>query len=149
MQKVNKYRVYKSLSLCPVISRMTPVTISPPPSLSLSLSISLISIFVLFSHLFDCLCGIVVWVSGCRTEMYCFLWGTNWIYICYVEESRPPLWSNGHPSPRHPSTYLPFAECILTDCKYTGFFIKKKIPVYRTGMYCASCEVRNEFIDVM
>jgi hypothetical protein len=22
----------------------------------------------------------------------CYLWGTNWIYICYVEESRPPLW---------------------------------------------------------
>jgi hypothetical protein len=25
----------------------------------------------------------------------CFLWGTNWICICYVEESRPPLWSSG------------------------------------------------------
>jgi hypothetical protein len=23
-----------------------------------------------------------------------FMWGTNWIYICYVEESRPPLWSS-------------------------------------------------------
>jgi hypothetical protein len=22
----------------------------------------------------------------------------NWIYICYVEESRPPLWSSGHSS---------------------------------------------------
>jgi hypothetical protein len=28
----------------------------------------------------------------------CFLWGTNWIYICYVEESRPPLWSSGQSS---------------------------------------------------
>jgi hypothetical protein len=27
--------------------------------------------------------------------VFCFLWGTNWIYICYVEESRPPLWSSG------------------------------------------------------
>jgi hypothetical protein len=27
-----------------------------------------------------------------------FLWGTNWIYICYVEESRPPLWSSGQSS---------------------------------------------------
>jgi hypothetical protein len=29
--------------------------------------------------------------------MYCFLWGTNWIYVrvCYVEESRPPLCSSG------------------------------------------------------
>jgi hypothetical protein len=25
----------------------------------------------------------------------CFLWGTNWICICYVEESIPPLWSSG------------------------------------------------------
>jgi hypothetical protein len=28
----------------------------------------------------------------------CFLWGTNWIYICYVEESKPPLWSSGQSS---------------------------------------------------
>jgi hypothetical protein len=46
----------------------------------------------------DCLCGLVVRVPGCRTEMYCFLWGTNWIYICYEEESRPPLWSSGQSS---------------------------------------------------
>jgi hypothetical protein len=25
-----------------------------------------------------------------------FLWGTNWIYLCYVGEIRPPLWSSGH-----------------------------------------------------
>jgi hypothetical protein len=37
----------------------------------------------------------VVRVPGSRTQMYCFLWSTNWIYICYVEESRPPLWSSG------------------------------------------------------
>jgi hypothetical protein len=28
----------------------------------------------------------------------CLLWGTNWIYICYVKESRPPLWSSGQSS---------------------------------------------------
>jgi hypothetical protein len=28
----------------------------------------------------------------------CFLWGTDWIYICYVEESRPPLWFSGQSS---------------------------------------------------
>jgi hypothetical protein len=27
-----------------------------------------------------------------------FLWGTNWIYKCYVEESRPPVWSSGQSS---------------------------------------------------
>jgi hypothetical protein len=34
-------------------------------------------------------------------EVLCFLWGTNWIYICYVEESRPPLWSSGQSSWLH------------------------------------------------
>jgi hypothetical protein len=28
----------------------------------------------------------------------CFLWGTKRIYICYVEESRPPLWTSGQSS---------------------------------------------------
>jgi hypothetical protein len=28
----------------------------------------------------------------------CFLWGTNWIYICHVEENRPPLWSSDQSS---------------------------------------------------
>jgi hypothetical protein len=31
-------------------------------------------------------------------DVLCFLWGTNWIYICCVEESRPPLWSGGQSS---------------------------------------------------
>jgi hypothetical protein len=44
----------------------------------------------------DRLCVLVVRVPGYRTEMYyVFLWGANWIYICYLEESRPPLWSSG------------------------------------------------------
>jgi hypothetical protein len=37
-----------------------------------------------------------LWSSGQSSwlqnrEVLCFLWSTNWIYICYVEESRPPL----------------------------------------------------------
>jgi hypothetical protein len=44
-----------------------------------------------------------LWSSGQRSwllngDVLCFLWGTNWIYICYVEESRPPLWSSGQSS---------------------------------------------------
>jgi hypothetical protein len=31
-------------------------------------------------------------------DILCFLWGTNWIYICYVEKSRPPLCSSGQSS---------------------------------------------------
>jgi hypothetical protein len=50
----------------------------------------------------------VVRVPGYRTEVYCFLWGTNWIYICYVEESRPPLWSSGQSSWLHNGDVLCF-----------------------------------------
>jgi hypothetical protein len=35
------------------------------------------------------------WQNG---DVLCFLWGTNWIYIYYVEESRPPVWSSGQSS---------------------------------------------------
>jgi hypothetical protein len=31
-------------------------------------------------------------------DVLCFLWSTNWIYVCYLEESRPPLWSSGQSS---------------------------------------------------
>jgi hypothetical protein len=44
-----------------------------------------------------------LWSSGQSSwlqngEVLCFLWGTNWIYLCYVEESRPPLQSSGRSS---------------------------------------------------
>jgi hypothetical protein len=47
--------------------------------------------------------GPPLWSSGQSSWLQnrgvlCFLWGTNWIYICYVEESRPPLWSSGQSS---------------------------------------------------
>jgi hypothetical protein len=48
-----------------------------------------------------------------------FLLGTNRIYICYVEESRPPLLSSGQ------SYWL------------------------QNGDECVSCDVRTEFIYVM
>jgi hypothetical protein len=31
-------------------------------------------------------------------DVFCFLWDTNWIYVCYVEEGIPPLWSSGQRS---------------------------------------------------
>jgi hypothetical protein len=44
-----------------------------------------------------------VWSSGQSSclqngDVFCFLWGTNLIYICYAEESTPPLWSSGQSS---------------------------------------------------
>jgi hypothetical protein len=50
-----------------------------------------------------CLVGPPLWSSDQRSwlkngDILGFLWGTNWIYICCVEESRPPLWSSGQSS---------------------------------------------------
>jgi hypothetical protein len=48
------------------------------------------------------LCGLVVRVAGWQNgDVLCLLWGTNWIYIYYVEESRPPLFSSGQSSGLH------------------------------------------------
>jgi hypothetical protein len=43
--------------------------------------------------LVDRLCGLVVTVPGYGTEMYCVSCEVRTEFICYVEESRPPLWS--------------------------------------------------------
>jgi hypothetical protein len=40
----------------------------------------------------DCLCGLVVRVPGYGTEMYCVSCEVRTEFICYVEESGPPLW---------------------------------------------------------
>jgi hypothetical protein len=55
-----------------------------------------------FSLLYKFL-SLPLWSSGQSSwlqngDILCFLWGTNWIYICYVEGSRPPLWSSGQRS---------------------------------------------------
>jgi hypothetical protein len=41
-----------------------------------------------------------LWSSGQSSWLHNgdVVWGTNWIYICYVEESRPPLWSSDQSS---------------------------------------------------
>jgi hypothetical protein len=44
---------------------------------------------------FDRLCGLVVRVSRYTTKMYCASCEVRTEFICYVEESRPPLWSSG------------------------------------------------------
>jgi hypothetical protein len=58
----------------------------------------------------DRLCGMYSGQSSWlhNGDVLCFLWGTNWIYICYVEESRPPLWSGGQCSWLHNGDVLCF-----------------------------------------
>jgi hypothetical protein len=46
----------------------------------------------------DRLCDLVAWVPGYTMEMYCASCEVRTEFICYVEESRPPLWSSGQSS---------------------------------------------------
>jgi hypothetical protein len=88
-------------------------------------------------------------------DVLCFLWGTNWIYICYVEESRPPLWFSGQSSWLHNGDVLCFLWgtnwiyiCYVEESRrLCGLVVR--VPGYTTEMYCASCEIRTEFIYVM
>jgi hypothetical protein len=85
----------------------------------------------------------------------CFLWGTNLIYICYVEESRQPLWSSGQ------SSWLLNGDvlCFLwgTNWIYICYVEESRPPLWSSGqsswlqgeMYCVSCEVRTAFIYAM
>jgi hypothetical protein len=59
-------------------------------------SIHFFSLYV--CYMTDRLCGLVVRVPGYTTEIYCASWEVRSEYICYVEESRPPLWSSGQSS---------------------------------------------------
>jgi hypothetical protein len=60
-----------------------------------------------------------------------FLWGTNWIYICYVEESIPPLWSSGQ------SSWLQIGDvlCFLwgTNWIYTCYVEESIPPLWSSG----------------
>jgi hypothetical protein len=54
-----------------------------------------------------------LWSSGrcswlLNGEVFCFLWGTNWIYVCYLEEIRPLLWSSCQSSWLHNGDVLCF-----------------------------------------
>jgi hypothetical protein len=62
-----------------------------------------------------------LWSSGQSSwlqngDVLWFLWGTNWIYICYVEESRLTLWSSGQSSWLQNEDVL----CFLWGTNYTA-----------------------------
>jgi hypothetical protein len=61
----------------------------------------------------------------------CLLWGTNWIYICYVEDSRRPLWSGGQSSWLHNGDVL----CLLwgTNWIYICYVEESKPPLWSSG----------------
>jgi hypothetical protein len=61
----------------------------------------------------------------------CFLWGTDWIYICYVEEGRPPLWSSGQSSWLRNGDVL----CFLwgTNWIYVCYAEESRPPLWSNG----------------
>jgi hypothetical protein len=64
-------------------------------------------------------------------DVMCFLWGTNWIYVCYVGESRPPLWSSGQ------SSWLQNGDvmCFLwgTNWIYICYVEESRPPLWSSG----------------
>jgi hypothetical protein len=88
----------------------------------------------------------LLWSSGQSSwlqngDVLWSLWGTNWIYICYVEESRPPLWSSGQSSWLHNGDILFPARYELNLYvmwkkvnRLCGLVVR--VPGYRTEMYC-------------
>jgi hypothetical protein len=77
-----------------------------------------------------------LWSSGQSSwlpngDVLCFLWGTNWFYICYVEEGRPPLWSRGQSSWLHNGEVL----CFLwgTNWIYICYVEESRPPLWSSG----------------
>jgi hypothetical protein len=77
-----------------------------------------------------------LWSSGQSSwlqngDVLCFLWGTNWIYVCFVEESRPPLWSSGQSSWLYNGDVL----CFLWDTNwiYICYVGESRLPLWSRG----------------
>jgi hypothetical protein len=86
----------------------------------------------------DRLCGLVVRGLVVRVPGYVhkrvvlwFLWGTNWIYVCYVEESRHPLWSSGQNSGLHNGDVLRFLWG--TNWIYICYVEESSPPLWSSG----------------
>jgi hypothetical protein len=78
-----------------------------------------------------------LWSSGQSSwlhngDVLCFLWVTNWIYICYVEESRPSLWSSGQNSWLHNGDALYFMWC--TYWIYIYYVEESRRPLLSSGL---------------
>jgi hypothetical protein len=77
-----------------------------------------------------------LWYSGQSSwlhngDVLCFLWGTNWIYICYVEESRPPLWYSGQSSWLHNRDVLCFLW--VMNWIYICYVEESRPPLWYSG----------------
>jgi hypothetical protein len=81
---------------------------------------------------FNRLCGLVVKGSWLQIgDALRSLWGTNWIYICYIEESRPPLLSSDQSSWLQNGDVL----CFLwsTNWIYICYVEESRPPLWSSG----------------
>jgi hypothetical protein len=81
-------------------------------------------------------CEPPLWSSGQSSWLHdgnvlCFLWSTNWIYVCYVEESRPSLWSSGQSSWLHNGCVLYFLWG--TNWIYICYVEESRPPLWYSG----------------
>jgi hypothetical protein len=102
------------MTMITIISTLNGIGESPPSALFLVLQClvyqpddiqvewepvpSNVNVFSICLHSVRTACGLVVKVPGYRTDMYCVSCEIRSEFICYVEESRPPLWSSGQSS---------------------------------------------------
>jgi hypothetical protein len=77
-----------------------------------------------------------LWSSGQSSwlqngDVLSFLWGTKWIYTCYVEESIPSLWSSGQSSWLQNGDVL----CFLwgTNWIYVCYVGESRPPLWSSG----------------
>jgi hypothetical protein len=90
-----------------------------------------------------------LWSSGQsswlhKEDVLCFLWGTNWIYICYVEESRLPLWSSGQSSWLHNGDVLCFQWG--TNWIYICYVEESRPPLWSSGQ-CSWLQIQRSGFD--
>jgi hypothetical protein len=72
----------------------------------------------------------VVRVPGYTTEMYCAFCEVRTEFICYVEESRPPLWSSGQNSWLHNADIL----CFLSGTNWIYIcYVEESMPLWSNG----------------
>jgi hypothetical protein len=79
----------------------------------------------------DWLCGLVVRVTGYITETYCASCEVRTELICYVEESRPPLWSSGQSSWLHNGDVLCFLWGL--NWMYICYVEESRPPLWSSG----------------
>jgi hypothetical protein len=77
-------------------------------------------------------------------DVSCFLWGTNWIYICYVEERRPHLWSSGQSFWLHNGAVL---FSVRYELNYICYVEERRSSLWSSGLSFWLQILRSGFVS--